>query len=49
MLFVGQKNGPASGAIPLHFVMMTAMTVMNNHHALRMRTVPAALAAITVT
>jgi hypothetical protein len=30
----------------LHFVMMTAMAVMNNHRALRMRTVPAALSAI---
>jgi hypothetical protein len=29
--------------------MVTAMTVMNNHHVLRMRAVPAALAAITVT
>jgi hypothetical protein len=37
------------GPFLLHFVMMMAMTVMNNHQAFRMSAVPAALSAITVT
>jgi hypothetical protein len=47
---VFRKNGPKTGPFLLHFVMMmTAMTVMNNHHAFRASAVPAALSAITVT
>jgi hypothetical protein len=45
-----KRNGPPKTApFLLHFGMMAAMTVMNNHHAFRMSAVPAALSAITVT
>jgi hypothetical protein len=40
---------PKTGPFLLHFVMMTAMTVMNNDHAFRVSAVPAVLSAITVT
>ena len=45
-----KEMAPKTGPFLLHFVMMAAMMmVMNDHYALRMRAVPAAFAAITVT